>query len=92
MSDEKNSRKPLEVQIDELRAQVSELLKKLETAVDQEVDALRPKLRAAQNELRDLQQKSAAAWGDLKPGLQKAWDELHKSLAQAATRFKTRDQ
>jgi predicted nuclease with TOPRIM domain len=89
MPDEK-SRKPIDLQIDDLRAQIRDLLKKLETAMDNEVDALRPRLKAAQLELQELQQKSIDAWGDLKPGLEKAWDELHKSLNQAASRFRNR--
>ena len=80
----------VEAQLNELRAQVSELLRKLETAVGKEADALRPNLKAAQDKLHELKETSAEAWEDLKPGLQKAWEELHKSLNQAASRFKTR--
>jgi outer membrane murein-binding lipoprotein Lpp len=80
----------VEAQINELRAHVSELLKKLETAVGKEAEALRPKIKAAQDKLNELRGTSTEAWGDLKPGLQKAWEELHKSLNQAASRFKTR--
>ena len=32
---------------------------------------------------------SAVTWENLKPGLEKAWEELHKSVNQAASRFKT---
>jgi chromosome segregation ATPase len=80
----------LEAQINELRAQIAELLKKLETAVGKEAEALRPRLKAAQDKLNELRGTSAEAWGDLKPGLQKAWEELHKSVNQAASRFKAR--
>ena len=73
---------------DILRAQIAELLKKLETAVGKEAEALRPKLKAAQEKLHELRGTSAEAWGDLKPGLQKAWEELYKSVNQAASRFK----
>jgi predicted nucleic acid-binding Zn-ribbon protein len=86
---EKFDRKTLEAQLQELRDQIADIVKRLETAVGKEAEALRPKLKALQEKLHDLKQTSGEAWGDLKPGLQKAWDELHKSLSQAASRFKT---
>ena len=89
MTDEKHDRKTIDEQLDELKAQIHELVRRLETAVGKEAEALRPKLKAAQAKLLELKQTSAEAWGDLKPGLRKAWDELHSSLNQAASRFKT---
>jgi len=86
--DETVGGKKLEDQLNELRAHIRELLKKLETAVGKEAEALRPRLRAAQKRLRELKETSAVAWEDLKPGLKAAWSELHKSLNQAASRFK----
>jgi chromosome segregation ATPase len=90
MADEKWNRKKFEEQVHELGTQIAELLRKLETATKKEAEALRPKLKAAQERLHELKHTSAEAWGDLKPGLEKAWDELHKSLNQAAGRFKSR--
>ena len=89
MADPTFDRKKLEDQIHDLKTQVADLIKKLETAAGKEAEALRPKLQAAQARLHELKQTSAVAWEDLKPGLAKAWDELHKSLNQAASRFKT---
>ena len=90
MVDPKSDRTKVEVQLNELRGQISELSRKLQTAVGKEAEALRPKLKAAQDKLHELKETSAEAWEELKPGLQKAWEELHKSLNQAASRFKTR--
>jgi len=90
MTEKRFDQKPIDEQIDELKAQIRELLRKLDTAVDKEAEILRPKLKAAQEKLLELKQAGAEAWGDLKPGLEKAWDELQKSLNQAATRFQTR--
>ena len=90
MADEKSHWANLEAQINDLRTQVVELLRKLETAVGKEAEALRPKLKAAQEKLNELKGTSAEAWEDLKPGVKKAWEELHKSVNQAASRFKTR--
>ena len=91
MANEKFDWKTIEAQINELRAQLSDLLRKLETAVGKEAEALRPKLKALQEKLHELKQTSAEAWqADLKPGLEKAWEELQQSLNQAASRFKNR--
>ena len=90
MSDEKWNRKKFEEQLNELGSQIAELLRKLETATKKEAEALRPKLKAAQERLHELKHTSAEAWEDLKPGLEKAWDELQKSFNQAAARFKSR--
>ena len=86
---EKFDKKTLEAQFQELRDQIADIVKRLETAVGKEAEALRPKLKALQEKLHELKHTSAEAWGDLKPGLGKAWDELQKSLTQAASRFKT---
>ncbi len=90
MADEQSYWKKMETQLNELGAQISELLGKLETGVDKELEALRPKLKAAREKLDELKRTSADAWGDLKPGLEKAWVELQKSFNEAAARFKTR--
>ena len=90
MANDKFDWTKVEAQLNELRAQIGNLLKNLETAAGKEAEALRPKLKAAQDKLHELKETSAEAWEDLKPGLQKAWEELHKSLNQAASRFKTR--
>ena len=89
MADE--NRKTIDAQLEELRVQIRELLKKLDAAVGKEAEALRPRLKAAQEKLFELKQTSAEAWqADVKPGLEKAWEELNKSLTQAASRFKAR--
>jgi len=90
MTDEKWNRKKLEDQIAELGAQIADLIRRLETAAEKEAEALRPKLKLAQERLHELRQTSGEAWKDLKPGIEKAWDELQKSFNQAASRFKTR--
>jgi len=90
MTDEKWNRKKLEDQLAELGAQISDLIRRLETAAEKEAEALRPKLKQAQERLQELRQTIGEAWKDLKPGIEKAWDELQKSFNQAASHFKTR--
>jgi Skp family chaperone for outer membrane proteins len=90
MPDKHFDRKTIEAQLNELSRHIHELVNKMETAVGREAEALRPKLKAAEERLRELKETSREAWGDLKPGLAKAWDELQTSLNQAASRFKNR--
>lgn len=89
MADDQSYKKKMETQLNDLGAQIHDLLNKVGNEVDKEVDALRPKLKAAQEKLDELKQTSTEAWGDLKPGLERAWTELQKSFTQAAGRFKT---
>ena len=79
----------MERQLNELGAHINELLDKVGSSVDKEAAALRPKLKAAAEKLDELKHTSTEAWGDLKPGLEKAWTELQKSFNQAAARFKS---
>ena len=90
MPDEKWNRKTFEEELNQLGTQIADLLRRLETAAEKEAETLRPKLKAAQERLHELKHTSAEAWGDLKPGLERAWDEFHKSFNQAAARFKSR--
>ena len=89
MADDQSYRKKMETQLNQMAAQISELLDKVGTAADKELESLRPKLKAAGDKLDELKHTSTEAWGDLKPGLEKAWAELQKSFNQAAARFKT---
>ena len=84
---DQQSKKNFETQLDELGAEIRDLLHKIETGVDKEVEALRPKLKAAQERFEELRQTSIEAWGDLKPGLEKASVELQKAFKEAAARF-----
>jgi hypothetical protein len=90
MTDPKWNTRTLEEQLDELKAQISDIVHRLETAAEKEAEALRPKLKAAQERLHELRHTSSEAWDELKPGLGRAWDELQKSITQAASKFKSR--
>jgi predicted nuclease with TOPRIM domain len=90
MTDQRSDRTNVKSKLDDCREQIAELSQKLKTAAGTEAEALRPKLKAAQEHLRELKETSAEAWEDLKPGLRKAWGELHDSLSQATSRFKAR--
>jgi len=91
MNDKESFRRKWEAQLKELNKEIAELVNKLETGIDKEVEALRPRLKAAREKLDHLQQTSSEAWKDFKPGLEKAWTELQKAFNDAAARFKTRD-
>jgi len=89
MADDESYAKKMEAQLNELRAEIADLKQKLETAIDKEKEALRPRLKAAREKLDEVAKTSAEAWGDLKPGLERAWAEVQKSFNEAASRFKT---
>jgi hypothetical protein len=89
MTDKKFDWSRVETQIQELQAEIRDVLKRMESAVGKEAETLKPRLKAAQEKLQELRETTAEAWGDLKPGLQKAWAELQASFGQAASRFKT---
>ena len=74
MADDKRNPRTLEEQLAELGAQISELMRKLENAAEKEAEALRPKLKAAQERLHELKQTSAEAWEDLKKALHFVYD------------------
>ena len=88
MAGDHSYRKKMEAQLDELRTRFNELLAKVGTGVDKEIEALRPKLKAMGEKLDELKHTSAEAWGDLKPGLERAWAELQESFNKAAARFR----
>jgi len=86
------SGKSFEAQLNQLKAEIAEMARKMESGIEKEVEALKPRLKAAREKLDELSHTSKEAWGDLKPGLERAWAELHKSLNDAAARFKEQNQ
>ena len=60
MADEQSYKKKMESQLNELGAQIQELLHKVGSEVDKEVEALRPKLKAAQEKLDELKHLECA--------------------------------
>ena len=80
--------KKIEEQLQQLREEIADLLRRLESGIDKEMEVLGPRLKAARQKLDELSETSKEAWGDLKPGLERAWTEVQKSLNDAASRFK----
>ena len=46
------------------------------------------KRAVADQRLRELKDRSEAAWEDLKGGAEKLWQELRQTIEQMASRFK----
>jgi chromosome segregation ATPase len=88
MNEKESYRKKVEAQLNQLNAEIAELVGRLEKGIDKEVESLRPRLKAARDKLKELKRTSNEAWGDLKPGLENAWNELQKSINEATARFK----
>lgn len=79
----------IDARLRRLAAEITELVEELKRKAGKEAEALRPRLREAENKLRELKDSGGEAWEDLKPGMKKAWEELRQSLAQAASRFRS---
>ena len=78
----------MENQINRMAGRIDDLLAQAESGVRRGCGHLPAHLKAARSKLDELRQESGEAWGDLKPGLQKAWKELRDSVEIAASRFK----
>ena len=92
MNQQQSYQKKMEARFNHLAAQVNDLMRKVESRAQQELEkqaqTLPPKLKAAREKLEELTQASGEAWEDLKPGLEKAWTELQRAIEQAASRFR----
>ena len=87
--------KKLEAQLAEWDAKIEELKEKALKAKDEmradferQLEAIASKRATVQAKAHELRLRSEGAWGDLKGGTEKAWDEMRKALDQIVSRFK----
>jgi hypothetical protein len=83
-----------EAQIAELRAHLEVLKAKANVAsveakieMNKQIDALKPKLEAAQQKLKDLKAASGPAWEKLKEGFEKALEDLKKGWESSKSKY-----
>lgn len=62
--------------------------KAVRTRYENQIGALAEQRAAADQKLRELKDRSGAAWEDLKGGAEKLWQELRQTVEQMASRFK----
>ena len=88
-------RKKFEAQLKEWDAKLDTLTAKAQKAsadarikYENELENLKTKRAAVHKALEELGRRSENAWGDVKDGAEKTWDEMSKALEKVAARFK----
>ena len=84
----------MEAQLEELRAHLEVLKGKAtkasadaKTEMTKQIEALKPKLEAAQQKLKEFQAASGPAWDKLKEGSEKAMADLKKTWESVKSKF-----
>ncbi|HHT9126133.1 MAG TPA: hypothetical protein ACFYD6_10000 [Candidatus Brocadiia bacterium] len=88
-------RQRLKTQLKEWSAQIDLLAAKAENVgadvkikYTRELDKLRAKLREATEKVKELEEASGDAWGEVKETADKVWDDLKTGVASVASKFK----
>ncbi len=87
--------KKMKAKLDEWNADIAKIEAKAESAeadmkikYHQKIDELKQQRQEATAKLVELQGSSDEAWGDIKAGLESAWDSLGNAVKSALSRFK----
>ena len=87
--------KKMKAKLDEWNADIAIIEAKAESAgadmkikYHQKIDELKQQRQEATTKLVELQNSSDEAWGDIKAGLEKAWDSFGNAVNSALSRFK----
>lgn len=87
--------KKLQAELDEWKAEIEQLKAKADKAEAEsqleyykKIEELRTMQDEARTKLTELEQAGDEAWGDLKAGLDNAWDSLRSAMRSAKERFK----
>jgi multidrug resistance efflux pump len=75
-------------EIDKLKARADKASADTRQGYYDEIEALRAKQASMQAKLQELKASSDDAWGDLKEGLDRSWNQVRDSFNKAADRFK----
>ena len=95
MTDRQNYESRLRAQLHEWNAQINVLKAKAEKAEAslkveylKQIEKLEHERQGLQAKLSELENAGEQAWGDLKSGVDLAWDSLSEAVKSAASRFK----
>lgn len=92
MSDSKKYELELEQKIQNLKKQISDIKNNSElyakAEMREKVDDLETRVSDLQEKSRDLKTKSGDAWDELKKGINKAADDISRSIKGALDKFK----
>ena len=85
----------VEAQLDEWKAEIDKMKAKADKAVAgsqleyyKRIEELRSKQKSAQEKLKELKEAGGDAWGDLKAGVDLAWESLGEAVKSANSRFR----
>lgn len=84
-------RSKIEAELKEWRPEIEGLMARASRAqseADRHINDLKARHRALKARLGELRHASEGAWGDVKTGVGKAWDELKPALQSAIAKFK----
>jgi hypothetical protein len=84
-------RTKIESELREWRPEIEGLMaraRRAQSEADRLIDDLKTRHRALKARLGELRQASEGAWGDVKVGVGKAWEELKPALHNAIAKFK----
>lgn len=74
--------------IDQLEAKAKDAKSDAQLKYSREIDRLKDQRKEAEAKLSELQRAGEGAWGDLKIGIENAWDSLGTAVSSAISRLK----
>jgi len=75
-------------EIDMLTAKAGEVTAEVKNEYNEQIESLKAKQAAARQKIEELQQAGESAWGDLKSGVELAWDAIGEAIDSAKSRFR----
>ncbi len=79
--------KELAARLEELKGKAAQATADAKAEMTKQIEALKPKLEAAQQKLKELQAASGPAWDKLKEGSEKAMADLKKTWESVKSKF-----
>lgn len=73
--------------IDKLRAQAKQAGADAQIRYQDQIEDLRKRRDEMERKLKEIQNTQAAAWADIKAGVDKAWDDMSKAMQDAWSRM-----
>lgn len=73
--------------IDKLRAEAKEKGADVQAQYEKQIDELRQYRDQMETKLAEVRETQAAAWADMKGGVDKAWDDMSKAMQDAWNRM-----
>ena len=75
-------------EIDTLAAKANEAAADVRSEYHEQIEHLKAKQVVARHRIEELQQAGEGAWGDLKSGVELAWNAMGDAIDSARSRFK----